>query len=197
MIQKKSRFLLLIMVPWVVLPGFLGIVDAHASTANERETLRDISGMVVNSITFTSTPTSLERDLPLRELRAEVESEMREAGIPLIEQGSTASSGDVPHLQIQGAVSQITSNYYAYTIIIEVHQAASLWKKAGQPSLVVTWSEGALSTGDIQHFRDRLLFLTRLFIRDYQSVNGSSPQIWPLSWGRFSSAFIHPAPTPF
>lgn len=178
--------------------SFLVMSDANASTSHERESLRDLPGVVLNSINFTSTPTNLEQDLPLVEFRSEVESEMRQAGIPLINLELPASSVTVPHLQIQGAVSQITANFYAYTIVIELHQEASLLKKAGQRSLVVTWSEGALSTGDIQHFRDRLMFLARLFIRDFQSVNGPSSQIWPLSWEPFSfSSTTHTEPSQF
>ena len=158
---------------------------ANASTLFERESLRDMKGMVLNPINFTSTPTSIEKDLPLVEFRSQVETEMRSAGIPLIDHES-ASSSEVPHLQIQGAVSQITENLFAYTIVIELHQEAALLRTAGQTSLVVTWSEGLLSTGDIQNFRERLLLLARLFILDFHSVNTPSSPVWPLKGPSFT-----------
>ena len=162
------------------LSGF-AVSTAKASTPYERESLRDLPGVVLHSINFTSTPTNLEDELPLAELRSEVKLAMRKAGIPLIDYESHASSVVVPHLQIQGAVSQIAANFYAYTIVIELHQEAALLRKTGQRSLMVTWSEGSLSTGDIQHFRDRLLLLAHFFIRDFESVNSRSSQVWPLS----------------
>ena len=181
--KKSLRFF-----PWlVVLMGSFGVLvgystETGASTSYERETLRDIPAIVLNPINFTSTPTGLDKALPLEELRKEVEMEMRKAGVPLLPNDSMSSLDEFPHLQIQGAVSQITTNYYAYTILIQLHQEATLGKKAGQRSLVVTWSEGTLSTGDIQKFQDRVMLLARLFIDDYLSVNPQTAQAWPLRW---------------
>ncbi len=165
----------------------VGMPNANGSTLFERESLRDMKGIVLNPINFTSTPTNIEHDLPLGEFRVQVETEMRNAGIPLLDHESSSSS-EVPHLQIQGAVSHITKNFYAYTIVIELHQEAALLRKTEQSSLVVTWSEGLLSTGDIQNFRDRLLLLARLFILDFQSVNTPSSQVWPLNGKSFTPA---------
>jgi|GEM_PF-2130858 len=154
-----------------------------AASVSEKESLRGLSGIVLKPMAFVSTPTQVQQDLPLSDLSREIESQLRQSGILLAEQmdgGSNVINGG-PFLEIQGAVTQIAANYYAYTVLIELRQEATLMSNSTRPS-VVTWSEGTLSTGDIQNFRDRVRLLVRMFIQDFQQVNTSSSPAWALSW---------------
>ncbi len=153
---------------------------AGAASVSERESLRGLSGIVLMPLTFVSTPSKVREELPLSDLTKEIEGQFRQSGILLAKQMNGRSKGG-PFLEIQGAVTQIAANYYAYTVLIELHQEATLMSNSKHPS-VVTWSEGTLSTGDIQNFQERVRLLVRMFIQDFQKMNASSSPAWSLSW---------------
>ncbi|MDA0738345.1 MAG: hypothetical protein O2999_06520 [Nitrospirae bacterium] len=152
----------------------------EAANVNEKESLRGLSGIVLKPLAFVSTPTQIQDELPLWDLSKEIESQLRQSGLLLAEHMDGQSYGR-PVLEIQGAVTQIAANYYAYTVLIELHQEATLMSHSIHPS-VVTWSEGTLSTGDIQNFQDRVRLLVRMFIQDFQQMNASPSPAWSLSW---------------
>lgn len=153
----------------------------EAANMSEKESLRGLSGIVLKPLTFVSTPTQVQEELPLSELLKEIESQLRQSGLLLVEQEKDRRSQGRPVLEIQGAVTQIAANYYAYTVLVELHQEATLMSHSIHPS-VVTWSEGTLSTGDIQNFQDRVRLLVRMFIQDFQQMNASPSPAWSLSW---------------
>jgi len=156
-----------------------GVSLGHAATLNEKESLRGLSGIVLKPLTFIATPRKAELALPLSELTKEIESQLGRLGI-LLDESRSPHSHDHPFLEIEGAVTQIAANYYAYTIVVELHQEATLRRNATRP-WVVTWSAGALSTGDIQKFQERLRYLVGIFIQDFQQVNHSSSPAAPHS----------------
>jgi len=153
---------------------------AVGASLSEKESLRGLSGIVLKPLTFVSTPTKVQDELPLLDLSKEIESQLRQSGILLANQMDGRSNSG-PFLEIQGAVTQIAANYYAYTVLVELHQEATLMSNSIHPS-VVTWSEGTLSTGDIQNFQDRVRLLVRMFIQDFQKENSSRSPAWSLSW---------------
>lgn len=154
--------------------------EVEASTTGEKESLRGLPGIVLKPMTFVSTPINVKEELPLSDLTEEIENQFRQSGI-LLDERISEGSKERPYLEIQGAVTQIAANYYAYTIVVELHQEAILMRNASRPS-VVTWSEGTLSTGDIQKFQDRIRLLVRMFIQDFRTMNDSRSPAWSLSW---------------
>jgi hypothetical protein len=162
----------------MLMVGFLQPVVA--ATVSEKESLRGLSGVVLKPMVFVSTPTKVKEELPLSDLTKEIHRTLQQSGM-LLEAQAGDLSGERPFLEIQGAVTQIAANYYAYTIVVELHQQATLMRNSSQPSLV-TWSEGTLSTGDIQNFQKRIRLLVQMFIQDYQHVNATRAPAWSLSW---------------
>lgn len=164
--------------------GLMLIVGAfhtsRAATLGEMESLRGLPGIVLKPLTFIATPAKVKHELPLLELTTEIESTLRQSGI-LLDNHVTERGSEQPFLEIQGAVTQIAANYYAYTILVELHQTATLLSNSSRP-LVVTWSEGSLSTGDIRNFQERIQLLVRMFIQDFQKMNASRSPAWSLSW---------------
>jgi hypothetical protein len=171
-----GRFIIAIALVGILVP----ISVSQAATAGEKESLRGLPGIVLKPMAFVSTPTNVHEELPLSDLTREIEKEFRQSGILLDERFSEGLK-ERPYLEIQGAVTQIAANYYAYTIVMELHQEALLMRNASRPS-VVTWSEGTLSTGDIQKFQDRIRLLVRMFIQDFQSMNESGSPSKSPSW---------------
>ena len=158
----------------------LPLNTTRAATVSEKESLRGLSGIILKPMNFVSTPTKVQEELPLSELTKEIESRLRQSSI-LLDEKISQGTNERPYLEIQGAVTQIAANYYAYTIVVELHQEAILMRNASRPS-VVTWSEGALSTGDIQKFQDRIRLLVRMFIQDFQTMNESRSPASSPSW---------------
>lgn len=156
-----------------------------AATVSERESLRGLPGVVLKPIKFALTPPQMELGFPLFDLRKEIEGQLREAGI-LLEVPTFDGSSQRPFLEIRGAVTKIAANYYAYTIVVELHQEVTLLRNASRPS-VVTWSVGTLSTGDLENFPERIRLLVRMFIKDFQKMNTEQSPAWSLSWSQSKS----------
>ena len=171
-----GRYVIVMALVGMLLP----LSNTSAATVSERESLRGLSGIVLKPMVFVSTPTNVHEELPLSDLMREIESQFRKSGMLLDEQVSDGST-ERPYLEIQGAVTQIAANYYAYTIVMELHQEVFLMRNASRP-LVVTWSEGTLSTGDIQKFQDRIRLLVRMFIQDFRAMNESFSTSKSPSW---------------
>ncbi len=151
-----------------------------AATVSEKESLRGLPGIVLKPMIFIATPTKVKHELPLSALREEIRNQFHQSGM-LLEARTNEGARERPFLAIQGAVTQIAANYYAYTIVVELHQEATLMRNSSRPS-VVTWSEGSLSTGDIQNFQEHVRFLVRMFIQDFQTMNASRSPAWSISW---------------
>jgi len=151
-----------------------------AATVSEKESLRGLPGIVLKPMIFISTPTEAKHELPLSALRKEIRSQFLQSGM-LLDAPTNEGARERPFLAIQGAVTQIAPNYYAYTIVIDLHQEATLRRNSIRPS-VVTWSEGSLSTGDIQNFQKHVRFLVRMFIQDFQTMNAFRSPAWSISW---------------
>ncbi len=144
--------------------------EALAATPNERDSLRGLQGVLVKRVDFNSHPANLMGKLVVHEIRTEVEAQLSQAGILILDESRYSDSVELPFLQIQGAISQIAKNYYAYSILVELHQRATLLQNLSRPS-VVTWREGALSTGSMLKLRERIRFLVNKFIEDYKAAN--------------------------
>ena len=154
-----------------------GFIDPlWAATVSEKESLRGLGGIVLKPMTFVSSPSQVAQELPITDLTREVEQTLRQSGM-LLEEGLLDPSSDRPGLEIQGAITQIAANYYAYTIMVELRQQATLIHNASRPT-VVTWSEGTLSTGDIEKFQERVRLLVSMFVKDFQQMNSApSPHV--------------------
>jgi len=157
----------------------VSFLPSWAATLNEKESLRGLPGIVLKPMIFISTPTKVKHELPLSELTKEIQNKLRQSGI-LLDERTYERASERPFLEIQGAVTQIAANYYAYTILVELHQEATLMRNSSRPS-VVTWSEGSLSTGDIKNFQEHVRFLVRMFIQDFQTMNAARIPAWSLS----------------
>ena len=144
--------------------------EALAATSNERDSLRGLQGVLVKRVDFNSQPANLAGKLVVQEIRTEVEGQLSQAGILILDEGGYPESVELPFLQIQGAISQIAKNYYAYSIFVELYQRATLLQNLSRPS-VVTWREGALSTGSMLKLQERIKFLVNKFIEDYKEAN--------------------------
>ena len=154
--------------------------SSWAATVSEKESLRGLPGIVLKPMIFISTPTKVKHELHLSALRKEIRSQFRQSGM-LLDARTNEGARERPFLEIQGAVTQVAANFYAYTIVVKLHQEATLMGNSSRPS-VVTWSEGSLSTGDIQNFQEHVRFLVRMFIKDFQTMNAARSPAWPLSW---------------
>jgi len=93
---------------------------------------------------------------------------------------NSPSFSQSPYLTIQGAISKIAQDYFAYTIMVEFHQEATL-DSTSQPTWVVTWSTGALSTGGRDLFHQRIQILVEQFIHDFVEMNSRGFDIYHTS----------------
>jgi len=163
--------------------------EAVAATPNERDSLRGLQGVLVKRVDFNSQPANLTGKLVVHEIRTEVEAQLSQAGILILDEGRYPDSVELPFLQIQGAISQIAKNYYAYSIFVELYQRATLLQNLSRPS-VVTWREGALSTGSMLKLRERIRFLMNRFIQDYKEANSRTSHAQSVSLSPSQPVYI-------
>ncbi|RMH02836.1 MAG: hypothetical protein D6704_13515 [Nitrospirae bacterium] len=137
---------------------------------------------MVKRLTVVSSPERVSASLPLHDIRLSVERQLKQAGIPVLDSPPARTAAHYSFLHIQGAIRQIAKQFYAYTIVIELQQYATLSRNSTHP-LVVTWSVGALSTGDITKFQQRVSLLMEKFIQDYHEANAHLSPDGTLSQG--------------
>lgn len=148
-------------------------VPGNAATEDQKDSLHGLTGVRVKRLEFTSFPTRLTAEIPVEELAASIKKQLQSAGIRVLDDVTSKDDANAPYLFIHGAVSQIAANYYAYTVLIDLYQPAAL-SSGGNSSWVVTWSSGALSTGDVLQIQQRIQLLVDLFIEDFQAINHPS-----------------------
>lgn len=175
--------------PWFLLLFNIGLISlcypvtSLGITSDEKNSLRGLTGVLVQNLDFHSVPTDITHRLPMHEIRVHVLDQLRQARIPVFKETTYGTKSGHPFLSIGGAISQIAGNFYAYTIIVELHQQAMFAPRQGS-GWVVTWSVGSLSTGDMEQIHRRIALLVDQFIEDFVEVNPPSSLLKPIELQR-------------
>lgn len=175
------QYLKVIGITWVMIGVCLGLPVSEASTSShQKSSLQGVEGIWVKEPDFRSLNGGEVFEFSGKQLQRGAISQLQDAGIPILDPVKSQSYSQGPYLTIQGAISKIAQDYFAYTIMVEFHQEATLHPKSHQTS-VVTWSTGALSTGGMDLFHQRIQILLDQFIRDFVEMNSLGFDIYQTS----------------
>lgn len=108
--------------------------------------------------------------LTRQQVKANVESRLRTAGIRLLEAKEAAKTRGEPYLYINVAALPIGAKRYACRIDVEFHQLVNLTRNASRGH-AITWDEGVVTVGGINTIRDQVDDLIFEFIYDYLATN--------------------------
>lgn len=134
-------------------------------TPRHRATLRGIAAL---SLVIEDVDPEAETDgLTRRDLQAEVESQLRRAGIPVL-------PGTPEHLYVNVNAMKRDNGLYAYAISVEFKQMLSLVREPQTTIIAPTWSVGAIGTGGalrLHEVRAAVAALVDSFIQVYREQN--------------------------
>jgi len=175
------QYLKMVWFTWIVVSFCWGFSVAEASTSPHQKTsLQGVNGVWVKEPDFRSLHAEEIFEFSGKLLQREVMAQLQDAGIPIVDPVTVPSISQSPFLTIQGAISRISQDYFAYTIMVEFHQQATLHPKSHH-TWVVTWSTGALSTGGMDLFQQRVHILLDQFIDDFVEMNSLGFDIYHTS----------------
>jgi len=139
----------------------------------ERLTLRglDAVGVLVELL-----PPNLETGgVTWEQVRGEVESQLRGAGIKLLTLQETTRTPGHPYVYVEVSGKKSPSQFQAVQIRISLKQSVLLKRTASIEAIAETWSESLLVATEVASVkkvvRERLKDLVDRFIRDYRAVN--------------------------
>ena len=139
----------------------------------ERLTLRDLNavGVLVELL-----PPNLEKEgVTWEQVRRDVESQLRGAGIKLLTLQETTRTPGHPYVYVEVTGKKSPSKFHAVQIRVSLKQGVLLKRVASVEAIAETWSESLLVATEVASVkkvvRERLKDLVDRFIRDYRAVN--------------------------
>jgi hypothetical protein len=145
----------------------------------ERKSLRGLPGVYVNVGSLA--PDIEAEGLTKERLQTDIEIRLRKAGIRVfsLEEARALPSTptlnvEVPSQQLAALTKALGGTLFSISVLVELHQAASLERFPNTKFLVITWSDRAVgfATGkNIRALRDQVGDYIDKFINDFLSVN--------------------------
>jgi len=139
----------------------------------ERLTLRDLNavGVLVELL-----PPNLEKEgVTWEQVRRDVESRLRGAGIKLLTLQETTRTPGHPYVYVEVTGKKSPSKFHAVQIRVSLKQGVLLKRVASVEAIAETWSESLLAATEVASVRkvvqEGLKDLVDRFIRDYRAVN--------------------------
>ncbi len=162
--------LIVVMGALFVLNSSLSALDSKAN----RATLNGLEG--VGILVEYLTPEAEWGGLTKKELRTDLESRLRKAGIKVLTQEESRKTAGEPYLYVNVNVNTVKteSEIYPYSIDVMLIQKTTLVRDPKQALYAVTWSTGgvgSISKELLNDLRESVGDLVEIFIKAYQSEN--------------------------
>jgi hypothetical protein len=153
-----------------------GPVRAQADTPMSQATLKGLPGV---EVIVESLSEDVERDgLHEADIRADVVSALRQAGIRMLTETESRATAAAPFLYVSVSTERRPDiALYAYGTHVELHQVVRL--ASGAPAFAMTWSAvgevGSVYATSIQQIRARTKEGVTQFVNAWLSVNPKRP----------------------
>jgi len=139
---------------------------------DKRETLRGLKGVMVLVESLSKT---VEREgLTARQIRRDVERQLRRRGIRVLSQNKWLETPGGPYLYINLNIAKFDEKLYLYSLKIELHQGVILERDKKISCPAATWDKGMLGTipsSELKTVHASILGYVDKFIKDYNSAN--------------------------
>ena len=117
-----------------------------------------------------------QRDgLDTLQVRTDVEVKLRQAGIRVLSEEEMLATAGVPYLYINIQTAKNRLSVYAFSVRIELHEAATLIRKSSMRVLATTWSSpgliGTVGSQKLVSVREDVRDQTDQFINAYLAAN--------------------------
>jgi hypothetical protein len=148
----------------------LGWADALAGS---RYGLKGVKGLYVQ---VDSLPFDVEhRGLTRAEVQRDVELRLRKAGVPVLNREQAMDNPNAPRLHVRILTTKIhNAPLYAYCIVMNFGQAATLAREPGISVDAITWNKtglGTIKTKKVDDMRKVIAEITDEFLNAYLSEN--------------------------
>ncbi len=152
---------------------FFLLTAASGGDELERLTLRglDAVGVLVELL-----PPNLEREgVTWEQVRKDVESQLRGAGIKLLTLEETMRAPGHPYVYVEVAGKRSPSKFHAVHIRVSLKQSVRLKRNTSAEAIAETWSENLLVASETTSVKkvvqEGLKDLVGRFMRDYSAMN--------------------------
>jgi hypothetical protein len=149
----------------------LAILCAVSTAAGQDPTLNDLPGVWVN-VDITS---ALIKDgLGHNQVKSDIESQLREAGVRLLTEKQCRSSAGQPKLLIRVNGTKVQENWKFYTFAINLYLIQDVYLTRTDNSGIYqasTWYNAVAAHGYIGDIRTRIKEMVYSFTNDYQTAN--------------------------
>ena len=162
-------------ITWATITILFCIPTVHASAhmpANAKETLRGLPGVAV--VIEPLHPTTERDGLTQSQLLAEVEQQLKDAGIHILTQEEWKTTPGAPYLYVNVAALKKSYGLYAYAIEVCLNQVVTLIRDQKLQEFAETWETrevGTVGKAQLPTVRNSVAAHVAVFIRDYYAVN--------------------------
>ena len=163
--------LMTVLVMLALVPPALGQGNPSAG-----ETLRGLTGVNVVVEDLPVEPAAERAGLTPATIRADTETQLREAGIQVLTDDAWQSAPGRPWLFVRVRITRpaVATSGYMYVISLDLMQRTMLTREPTLQTDAMTWTTGAIGTGGgdtLTPVRERLHAEVDTFIRAYWAVN--------------------------
>ena len=150
--------------------AFLPIVllaTGRSARANDRDTLKNLRAV---DVLIEGLPPEVERDgLTTEELRADVESRLRQSGLQV-----TTDASEAIYVNLNAHRTTMPDDRYIYNVEVDVNQPVAVLR-TNALTLAATWSRATVGITPVSRFpqsaKDDVHDLIDRLLADYMSVN--------------------------
>jgi hypothetical protein len=176
--HRLFRFALQIVAVFALLAGPVLTVHAFDAEAS-RETLKGLTGFYVlieelnpNIAKYANVQ---KNQISTQTLKSQVENRLRAAGIRVLSWNEMMKAPERPMLYVSVNTHEYEKFWYAYNILVEVRQLATLASQPGKTISGATWSlnmTGVMNIGQLRTLYDNLGLLLTGFVEAHKKANG-------------------------
>lgn len=155
---------------------FVSPLVAQVEEADARKTLAGLRGVYVMVAPLTDE--TQRHGLSEAQVRADVESQVQQAGVPALKKDDLRRTPGMPYLYVRPVIEhpQATPNLYAYHVAIEVFQLVVLTRNPDVFAIARTWNaKGGLGAAGEENVaastKDALRSMTDQFIAAFLAAN--------------------------
>jgi len=160
-----------------------GTVRGYALDSDlERQTLSGIQGVniVIEDMQPNIQKYAQRFELQKEQIRADVESTLKKAGVPVLTWDQWLKTPGKPFLYVNVNTHEYEKYWYAYDVKVELKQSVMLEINPSVKTIVGTWSmsmTGIANVGKLDTIKSGLNVLIGRFIEAYLSANPKRPKL--------------------